>query len=248
LAFAVAANLESEILIVDEVLAVGDSEFQKKCLGKMNDISKGEGRTVLFVSHNIAAINQLCNKGLLLHKGTLVANGHIKDVINKYQENIEFINKHQFINDTPAETDILKASISKIDNQDDFYVEEPICFKIMYEIGKELKGSIINFIISNNQQNLFMSFDTDKNIELLDSRGEGKYESNIIIPAYSLKPGMYNISIGIGIASGIAYCQYNEAITFEINSNSNIYSFNSYREDRNSIVPKVIKWETQKIN
>jgi lipopolysaccharide transport system ATP-binding protein len=66
LAFAVAAHLESEILIVDEVLAVGDAEFQKKCLGKMNDVAKGEGRTVLFVSHNMAAVKSLCNKGNII--------------------------------------------------------------------------------------------------------------------------------------------------------------------------------------
>nr|MBP8085285.1 ABC transporter ATP-binding protein [Cloacibacterium sp.] len=69
LAFAVAAHLESEILIVDEVLAVGDAEFQKKCLGKMGDVSKGEGRTVLFVSHNMSSISKLCNTGILLKKG-----------------------------------------------------------------------------------------------------------------------------------------------------------------------------------
>ena len=72
LAFAVAAHLESEILIVDEVLAVGDAEFQKKCLGKMGDISKGEGRTVLFVSHNMGSIRQLCNKGIVLSNGELI--------------------------------------------------------------------------------------------------------------------------------------------------------------------------------
>lgn len=84
LAFAVAAHLESEILIVDEVLAVGDAEFQKKCLGKMNEVSKGEGRTVLFVSHNMVAIKKLCNKGLLLNFGQMVHDGPIDQVIDKY--------------------------------------------------------------------------------------------------------------------------------------------------------------------
>ncbi len=84
LAFAVAAHLESEILIVDEVLAVGDAEFQKKCLGKMGDVSKGEGRTVLFVSHNMAAVKSLCKKGLLLENGNLIYNSNIDDIISKY--------------------------------------------------------------------------------------------------------------------------------------------------------------------
>lgn len=84
LAFAVAAHLESEILIVDEVLAVGDADFQKKCLGKMGDISKGEGRTILFVSHNMAAIKNLCQTGILLDKGTINYNGNIDTCVNQY--------------------------------------------------------------------------------------------------------------------------------------------------------------------
>src|SRR6201999_1802796 len=77
LAFAVAAHLESEILIVDEVLAVGDAEFQKKCLGKMGDVSRGEGRTVLFVSHNMEAVQNFCTKGVLLQNGMLTYTGTV---------------------------------------------------------------------------------------------------------------------------------------------------------------------------
>ena len=84
LAFAVAAHLESEILIVDEVLAVGDLEFQKKCLGKMNDVSEGEGRTVLFVSHNMASIKQLCDQGIFLEKGLVKYIGDMDECINLY--------------------------------------------------------------------------------------------------------------------------------------------------------------------
>src|SRR6266700_2499504 len=83
LAFAVAAHLEPEILIVDEVLAVGDAEFQKKCLGKMHDVSKG-GRTVIFVSHNMAAIENLCESAILLSQGRLVRRGPVSDVIHHY--------------------------------------------------------------------------------------------------------------------------------------------------------------------
>lgn len=84
LAFAVAAHLESEILIVDEVLAVGDAEFQKKCLGKMGEVSKGEGRTVLFVSHNMAAINQLCRKSLFLKDGLVDQYGNTEKIVDEY--------------------------------------------------------------------------------------------------------------------------------------------------------------------
>src|SRR5690606_30684822 len=84
LAFAVAAYLESEILIVDEVLAVGDAEFQKKCLGKMGDVSKGEGRTVLFVSHNMAAVKTLCKSGIVLENGNIAYTGSAEEASNFY--------------------------------------------------------------------------------------------------------------------------------------------------------------------
>ncbi len=84
LAFAVAAHLDSDILIADEVLAVGDAAFQKKALGKMNELSSGEGRTVLFVSHNMAQVKNLCNKGIVLEKGKIVKSGEIEECIHSY--------------------------------------------------------------------------------------------------------------------------------------------------------------------
>lgn len=87
LGFAVAAHLDPEILVVDEVLAVGDAEFQKKAIGKMQDVSRGEGRTVLFVSHNMASIRNLCKTGVLLEKGTVKFSGCINDVIESYISN-----------------------------------------------------------------------------------------------------------------------------------------------------------------
>lgn len=87
LGFAVAAHLDPEILVVDEVLAVGDAEFQKKAIGKMQDVSRGEGRTVLFVSHNMASITTLCTKGVLLDRGAVAFSGSVKDTINRYLNN-----------------------------------------------------------------------------------------------------------------------------------------------------------------
>lgn len=86
LAFAVAAHLESEILIVDEVLAVGDADFQKKCIGKMNDVSKSEGKTVLFVSHNLGSIRALCKNGILMKNGNILYQGSVNDTILKYSQ------------------------------------------------------------------------------------------------------------------------------------------------------------------
>mgnify|MGYP000265201673 FL=1 len=98
LAFAVAAHLESEILIVDEVLAVGDAEFQKKCIGKMSDISKGDGRTILFVSHNLPAVKSLCRTGCFLEQGELKKVGEINLVLRSYLGGDELINNYSKIN------------------------------------------------------------------------------------------------------------------------------------------------------
>jgi lipopolysaccharide transport system ATP-binding protein len=87
LAFAIAAHLEPDILIIDEVLAVGDAEFQKKCLGKMEDISRSEGRTVLFVSHNMGAVRGLCKKAVLIANGRIESMGNVEEVISKYLSN-----------------------------------------------------------------------------------------------------------------------------------------------------------------
>lgn len=89
LAFSVAAHLEPEILVVDEVLAVGDAAFQKKCMGKLKDAAEGEGRTVIFVSHNMSAINSLCTQGFMLFNGSLKSKGRVNDVVNAYLEEVE---------------------------------------------------------------------------------------------------------------------------------------------------------------
>ena len=93
LAFSVAAHLDSDILILDEVLAVGDAEFQKKCLSKMDDVTKNQGRTILFVSHNMAAIKNLCNRGIVLKEGRIEMNNTIEKCIKKYNESSYNINK-----------------------------------------------------------------------------------------------------------------------------------------------------------
>lgn len=120
LAFAVAAHLDSEILIVDEVLAVGDAEFQKKCLGKMGDISKGEGRTVLFVSHNMAAVQNLCNKGMLLKNGQINNIGKIESCIQKYIEENTAYSKNTII--YPEDNYIESVQIKNDKNPSNYFL------------------------------------------------------------------------------------------------------------------------------
>jgi lipopolysaccharide transport system ATP-binding protein len=109
LAFAVAAHLESEILIVDEVLAVGDAEFQKKCLGKMGDVSKGEGRTVLFVSHDLSAVSTITNNSILLQKGEIIGMGNTPKIINQYSSLLKNIGNYCHQNEDKITFPILKS-------------------------------------------------------------------------------------------------------------------------------------------
>jgi lipopolysaccharide transport system ATP-binding protein len=113
LAFAVAAHLESEILIVDEVLAVGDAEFQKKCLGKMGEVSKGEGRTVLFVSHNMGAVKNLCDKGIYLDRGNIITVSDIQSCIQTYLNSFDKVSDKYTNHDIKGTLTITEAYLKR---------------------------------------------------------------------------------------------------------------------------------------
>jgi lipopolysaccharide transport system ATP-binding protein len=147
LGFAVAAHLDPEILIVDEVLAVGDAEFQKKCLGKMKDVS-GQGRTVLFVSHNMGAVNSLCNKGILLNKGNLIFAGEMNKVIAQYsnlqkktENNLSQITKRDGLGE------IILSNIEIIAENNLIKSGEKIIFKLHYHANKFDVSAQYNFVI-----------------------------------------------------------------------------------------------------
>ncbi len=139
LAFAVAAHLESEILIVDEVLAVGDAEFQKKCLGKMGDVSKGEGRTVLFVSHDLNAVSQICKTGILLNQGLVEHKGNMRETVTTYlnaeNDDVIYLNdndnsgKKMFIKEI-----LVTKTTGEVSKQ--YIYNEPIHFKFQIGINK----------------------------------------------------------------------------------------------------------------
>lgn len=119
LGFAIAAHLEPEILVVDEVLAVGDAEFQKKAIGKMQDVSKGEGRTVLFVSHNMAAVRSLCTRGVLLKDGTIDFIGTIPNTLDRYLENVDYLKKDKITDNIKWTKSTLIIHKCKINNSED---------------------------------------------------------------------------------------------------------------------------------
>jgi lipopolysaccharide transport system ATP-binding protein len=200
LGFSIAAHLDPEILVVDEVLAVGDAEFQKKAIGKMQDVSKGEGRTVLFVSHNMGAIRNLCNKGIVLKNGQLVYKGYTNDVIEYYLEakcgnNIGSI----YENINAKATDIKKIEVidSNLKRKNVFEFDEDILFKINTNIEKKyLNPLVISLRIKDQlERNIFT---TQVPINTLIEK-EGNYDIIVKIPAAILVPNKYSPNIALHI-------------------------------------------------
>jgi len=157
LGFAVAAHLEPEILVVDEVLAVGDAEFQKKAIGKMQDLSTGEGRTVLFVSHNMASIKNLCIKAILIRNGTLVKEGEVDNVIENYLENNQkvqdFISLSQ-LEDRKGNGEVKLSSVSVFGESRNKFPKSgnPINFEFIFENPRDYssKDIVVEFRIDDN--------------------------------------------------------------------------------------------------
>jgi lipopolysaccharide transport system ATP-binding protein len=200
LAFAVAAHLESEILIVDEVLAVGDAEFQKKCLGKMGEVSKGEGRTVLFVSHNMAAISSLCNKGIYLKNGTLDSVGLVSGIVSKYMQDSTLINGELCEGDFGDENvKIYTTKITSLDLINGFHTNSDLVIEIHGEVLKPIFGFVLGF-------NLWSQFDYEVAYVLHDDFSDeitktttGRFIKKFKIPANTLAEGKYTIQFDVGI-------------------------------------------------
>ena len=159
LAFAVAAHLESEILIVDEVLAVGDAEFQKKCLGKMNDVSKGEGRTVLFVSHNMAAVRSLCNRGILLENGIIKSDGNAEEVLDLYNSKNNFAETEVKweTKDAPGNQNAKITAIRVYSESGLNYIEEDVFVEIVYENYKDEQVLNVSLSIFDDKDNYLIA-------------------------------------------------------------------------------------------
>ncbi len=191
LAFAVAAHLESEILIVDEVLAVGDMEFQKKCLGKMNDVSKGEGRTVLFVSHNMLAVRSLCTKGILLINGEISKTGQMDDVAEAYLSvYTNSVSSHVAIE--MESSGFIVHSISVTDNglQGNFAIEDDLIIDIEITSLREFETININLFFNTvDGTTIFATCSPAVKQE------KGKHNFKCVIPQKTLNNLIYNIDL-----------------------------------------------------
>ncbi len=206
LAFAVAAHLEPEILLVDEVLAVGDIAFQKKCLGKMDDVSK-EGRTILFVSHNMASITRICNSAVWLNNGEFKLFDDTQTVINEYLNSIQVYGaeidnqKLGLIKNTDEfELKILRLYDSEMNITSEIDVTSNFFIEVIYNIKKQITPPRINIRLMSNEGSVI--FQTN---DLEDSKNEklklkpGEYKSICTIPGGLLNEGNFGIALSADI-------------------------------------------------
>lgn len=241
LAFAVAAFLEPEILIVDEVLAVGDAEFQQKCLGRMQDVSKNDGRTVLFVSHNITAVETLCQKGIYLKNGLLHFAGNTKEVIYKYLDD-ERKNADQLRFDSLENA--LGNDKIKILAASALNAEDPNAF-IDVTTPVNLSFTIVN--LSDNP-NISVGFDllNLKGDVIFGSGGMGHYPigqritTTCKIPANLLNDDSYNIFFYVHDRNMAALWQMKDLLFFEV---KDIERENGYLGKVNGAVRPKLSWE-----
>lgn len=201
LGFAVAAFMEPEILVVDEVLAVGDAEFQKKAIGKMQDVSQGEGRTVLFVSHNMASVKSLCNKGVLLSNGQVRFIGEIEDTVNNYLE----LYVNQFLDKKLIDLPRSKGCANELVFRDIQYMNEfgeetsPTCGKflriqLLVNVERPLENCNFSIGIRNIYDTPLLSFPTDITMDSFNL-SKGLHYINCDIPKLPLTGGRYVVRL-----------------------------------------------------
>lgn len=233
LAFAVAAHLEPEILIVDEVLAVGDAQFQKKCLGKMNEVG-AEGRTVLFVSHNMVAIQQLCGSGVLLRDGVVRETGSIEKVIECYLNDSTLTGKEsigdiprashdygviaRFINAWPVNSNGEKTTI--------FMSGEEISFDMEIKATEKVDGLSIVAGLDTYMDYRITTVLSEEAGMVFTADKDAVISINLKIPRFHLKPGTYSLTLGIR-RNKVTFDQVVKAIHFEV---SCISANSRYRE------------------
>jgi lipopolysaccharide transport system ATP-binding protein len=253
LAFAVAAHLEPEILVVDEVLAVGDAEFQRKCLGKMSDVAK-QGRTVLFVSHNMSAILRLTEETLVIDKGNLLLRAPTTEAVDYYLssgltqegqrvwQTSEIDQKNQFI---PITMRILAKNGNILET---VRSTEPFSIEVEYQIRKPIKGLRIGiYLITSHGEFVLTSFDTDDPVkfETHTERGEGLYHSKVEIPANILNGGRYVLGLNASSYRIKTYFHDEQALAFNVDPSG--APGMQWAESRLGPLRPALKWEIKKI-
>ena len=225
LAFAVAAHLEPEILVVDEVLAVGDAEFQKKCLGKMEDVSKKEGRTVLFVSHNMGVIAQLCKKCIVLNKGGVEFFGDTQTAIEKYLRGNNTADTEGGYVNQKSNYNVLKvAQIYLTDDKqltiNKFKHDEPVVMHVDIETEEtKLHDVTVGIAVLDKLKNKVFT-----TIHKPDFSSTLKPSLKCSIPANFLTPGMYSLDVALFSGAGNVYEYLGDKIPFDIFDNGSEFA------------------------
>lgn len=245
LAFSVAAHLEPEILLVDEVLAVGDAEFQQKCLGKMEHIS-GSGRTILFVSHQMGAITRLCPQSIWLDEGVIHMIGPTENLVKSYlthHANLQGYYNHETPTEEVREFLLHKVCIKNKDSKIVNLLDARFSFfiEIDFEVYKNLPACRVGFIISTvDGITVFDSYDTDmKNID--GKRILGRFINRCEIPANLLAPGRYVLSVNIGIPGIKNLAKLNDILSFEIQDTGE----ENVRGRRLGVIRPQLVWQSQ---
>lgn len=199
LAFSVAAHMEPDILIVDEVLAVGDAEFQKKCLGKMKDITQKDGRTILFVSHNINAIQQLCQKSILLERGKVAMFDTTEKVIDYYLNESEGSNAVSEFN-TSHGKDVQISRVTILNQKETpsarIPISEDFSVKLNLEVSNDVTGVIVTLHFFHQGEVVLISSNSDCAEKLSDFK-KGTYEVTIAVPKFLFNVGHYHFDITV---------------------------------------------------
>jgi lipopolysaccharide transport system ATP-binding protein len=225
LAFAVAAHLEPEILVVDEVLAVGDAEFQKKCLGKMEDVSKKEGRTVLFVSHNMGVIAQLCKKCIVLNKGGVEFFGDTQTAIEKYlRGNNTADTEGGYVNKKSNYNVIKVAQIYLTDDKqltiNKFKHDEPVVMHVDIETEEtKLHDVTVGIAVLDKLKNKVFT-----TIHKPNFSNTLKPSLKCSIPANFLTPGMYSLDVALFSGAGNVYEYLGDKMPFDIFDNGSEFA------------------------
>ena len=214
LGFAVAAFLEPEILVVDEVLAVGDAEFQKKAIGKMQDVSRGEGRTVLFVSHNMAAVRKLCTRGVLLENGMIKYTGGVGDTIHRYLSEAPEQISFSGLDGDPDVLYLTTASVTS-ENEGVFYNSSLIRIRFEVVVKKIIPSLVIGFNLYSQYEYPLARADYNdgNNVSCLSP---GVYRYVFEIPPYTLSNGNYKILFDVAQKDVRRYTTDKSALTFSV--------------------------------
>ncbi|WP_276133795.1 ABC transporter ATP-binding protein [Polluticoccus soli] len=250
LAFAVAAFLEPEILIIDEVLAVGDVEFQRKCLGKMKDVSNKEGRTVLFVSHNMGAIKGLCKSGLYLKNGMTERMGEINEVIDYFlQKDGGSFNDvgcpvREFDDNATIPIQLKKVWLTDMSGRtrSDFDVFDQVICNVEYKVREKVMGVTPIINVNRDGHELFRSFACDLDENILEGQEPDVYRYSVKLPL-PLKKGFYQVSLGLGKLRVRDIDFADDALSFFVDELSFDPTNKSYTANRPGVVPALLKWE-----